>query len=343
MHPELSALGWSEGMSHHLGVGLRPARVVAVHRGRVLLRGDGDGPRLAPVGGALAHAGTAPVVGDWVGVEPGGAVRQVLPRAGVLRRKDGPAVEVLAAHVDLGLVVTSANQDLNDRRLERFLALVRDGAVPACIVLTKADLVEDPEGLAADLRARTGAPVMAVSARTGAGVAELAARLPRGATSALLGTSGVGKSTLVNALLGEERQATRAIREHDGRGRHATTHRELFVLPGGALLVDTPGVRLASPAGEAGLEETFADVHELAEACRFADCAHEREPGCAVQEAIGAGALPAERLAALRRLERETRLAAERRDGPGRAARRARDRAAQRRYREVRGRRFSNQ
>jgi ribosome biogenesis GTPase len=189
-----------------------------------------------------------------------------------------------------------------------------------------------------DLRAQLGAPVIAVSAHTGQGIDELRARLPQGATSALIGSSGVGKSTLVNALLGEDRQATKQIREDDAKGRHATTHRELFVLPGGALLVDTPGVRLAALAGEEGLEETFADIGELAAACRFADCAHGGEPGCAVQAAIAAGELPAARLGALRRLERETRAAEERRDGPGRAARRKRQKQFARRYKEVKGR-----
>ena len=324
MHPELLALGWTEGMSHHLSAGLEPARVTAVHRGRVALRGP-EGSRQAPVAGTLLHEGDAPVVGDWVGVEPGGAVREVLPRLGVLRRSDGPRIEVLAANVDLGLVVTSANGDLNLRRLERFVALVRDGGVPACILLTKADLVEDPHEQAAELRAELGAPVLVSSARTGAGVADLAARLPQRATTALIGSSGVGKSTLVNALLGEERQKTLPIREHDARGRHATTHRELFELPGGALLVDTPGVRLAALVGDDGLHGTFGDVSHLAERCRFADCGHGAEPGCAVQDAIATGDLAEGRLDAMRRLERETRAAEERRDGPGRAARRLRE------------------
>jgi ribosome biogenesis GTPase len=327
LHHLLSALGWTEGSSHHLGAGLDPARVVAVHRGRVAVRGPGDPEgRLAPVAGALLHAGEPPVVGDWVGVEPGGAVRQILPRLTALRRTDGPLVETLAANVDLGLVVTSANRDLNVRRLERFLALVRDGGVPACVLLTKADLHDDPHGAAGLLQAELGTPVVAVSAVSGMGVAELAARLPQRATTALVGTSGVGKSTLVNALLGEERQATLEIRASDDRGRHATTHRELFALPSGALLIDTPGLRLPALAGQDGLDETFADVAELGAGCRFADCAHDREPGCAVQAAIAAGELPADRLRALRRLERETRAFEERRDGPGRAARRARER-----------------
>jgi ribosome biogenesis GTPase len=293
-------------MSHQLSAGLEPARVTAVHRGRVAVRGP-EGTRLAPVSGTLLHEGDAPVVGDWVGVEPDGAVREVLPRLGVLRRSDGPRIEVMAANVDLGLIVTSANGDLNLRRLERFVALVRDGGVPACILLTKSDLVADPHGQAADLRAELGTPVLVASARTGAGIDDLAARLPQRATTALLGSSGVGKSTLVNTLLGEERQKTLPIREHDARGRHATTHRELFALPGGALLVDTPGVRLAALAGDDGLHGTFGDVDNLAEGCRFADCGHGAEPGCAVQDAIAAGDLAEGRLDAMRRLERETR------------------------------------
>lgn len=324
MHPELFALGWPEGMSEDLDAGLTPARVTSVHRGRVAIRGP-EGVRRAPIAGALTHAGETPVVGDWVGAEPAGPVKQVLPRLGVLRRADGADVEVLAANVDLALVVTSANQDLNRRRIERLLALVRDGGVPARILLTKSDLVPDPSAVAASLRADLGVAVLFVSALSGAGVADLAARLPRRATTALVGTSGVGKSTLVNVLLGEQRQATLPIREDDARGRHATTHRELFELPGGALLVDAPGVRLAAPAGAGGLDETFADVGDLARACRFADCAHEVEPGCAVRAAIAAGELPASRLDAMRRLEREVRAAEERRDGPGRAARRRRE------------------
>jgi ribosome biogenesis GTPase len=336
LHPELLALGWTEGMSDHITPGLEPARVVAVHRGRVAVRGPAEAEtRLAPVAGALLHEGQSPAVGDWVGVDPGGAVREVLPRTGVLRRTDGAHVEVLAAHVDLGLVVTSANRDLNLRRLERFLALVRDGGVPACILLAKADLLEDPAEQAAWLRDATGAPVMVVSSHSGEGVADLAVRLPQRATTALLGSSGVGKSTLVNALLGEERQATLEIRASDDRGRHATTHRELFALPSGALLLDTPGLRLPRLAGDHGLAATFADVHELAGSCRFADCRHDREPGCAVRAAIDDGDLPEGRLHALRKLERESRAAEERRDGPGRAARRAREKRFQRAYREA--------
>ena len=191
MHPELYALGWAEGMSDHIGAGLEPARVTAVHRGGVVVRGpaDPDG-RLAAVARSTLRAGTIPVVGDWVAVEPAGMVRDVLPRTGVLRRTDGTLVEHLAAHVDLALVITSANRDLNVRRIERFLALVRDGGVPACVLLTKSDLLEDPVAVAADLRAALGAPVLVVSART---TVSRAARSARRSVSATCRKSASGR------------------------------------------------------------------------------------------------------------------------------------------------------
>jgi ribosome biogenesis GTPase len=222
----------------------------------------------------------------------------------------------LAANVDVAFVVTSANRDLNPRRLERFVAVAAAGGCTPVLVLNKTDLVADPEPELAVLRAvAPGMPVVATSAQRGDGVDALTAQLGRGRTGALIGSSGVGKSTLINALLGSERQATAQIRAHDDRGRHTTTSRELFALPhGGGLLIDTPGLRLPRMGADpAGVAAAFADVEEIAAGCRFSDCRHETEPGCAVREAIAAGDLDPARLSHQRKLEGEQRWAATRR------------------------------
>jgi len=281
---------------------LTPARVLAQHRGRWLVAGvDGEG-RLVPCRARVTEAPAGPpVTGDWVALDAGGAVAAVLDRRGVLaRRAAGPAVErqLLAANVDLALLVEALPAP-NPRRLERLAAIASAGGVAAALVLTKADL--DPDGHL--VAARLGRPLglldaVAVSARDGAGVTVLRALLAPDATAVLLGASGAGKSTLVNALLGTDRQETGPVRAGDGRGRHTTVTREMVVLPGGALLVDTPGIREVGLWDGAG--EAFADVDEVARRCRFADCGHRGEPGCAVVEEIAP-----ERLAAWHKLERE--------------------------------------
>jgi ribosome biogenesis GTPase len=233
----------------------------------------------------------------------------------------------------------AAAEDHALNRLPRFLAVAADAGVPATVLVTKADLLGDVDAAVAAVRAVTGgvAPVVPISAATGDGLGTVRALVPAGSTAALLGMSGAGKSTLVNALLGEERQATRAVRQSDGRGRHVTVVRELLEIPGGGLLADTPGLRLIRVRG--GVEGAFDDVARLAAQCRFADCRHGEEPGCAVREAIEAGELESSRLAASVRLAREAAFAAAREDATLARERKRRGRATDTAYRREQRRR----
>ena len=275
-HP-LARLGWRANLTPHLDAlgdpALVAARVVAVDRGRAVVD-DGAHVWSAPLAGRLRRAGAMPATGDFVAALPDGPVRAVLPRRGVIaRRGDGGRPEVLAANVDVALLATSMNRDLNPRRLARFLAITARGEVEPVVLLTKADLADDPVRVADDVRDGVGAtPVLTISAHTGVGLAAVRTLLAPRLTAVLLGTSGVGKSTLLNALLDEERQATAPIRERDDRGRHTTVRRELVALPGGALLVDTPGLRLVAP-----LEDSDPEVPALEDKHRAKRERRERE------------------------------------------------------------------
>jgi ribosome biogenesis GTPase / thiamine phosphate phosphatase len=330
----------------HADAGLAPGRVAVEHRGALVLHGP-DGEVWADVPGRLRHAAESsadlPAVGDWVAYRPGtgsgrAAVVAVLPRRTAFVRKTAgfEAVgQVVAANIDVVLCVTSIVDDLSEHRLERYLTLAwESGAEPVC-VLTKADLSADAETAAALVAGVTfGVPVHVVSALTGAGLDGLTALLTEGRTAALVGSSGVGKSTLVNRLLGHERQATGEVRE-DGRGRHTTTRRELVRMPSGGLLIDTPGMReLTLWDAQEGLGQAFDDVEELAGECRFSDCAHRTEPGCAVQAAIDRGSLSAGRLESFRHLERELRYLETRHDARARAEQGKRWRALSKEQRE---------
>lgn len=301
-----------------------PARVLTAHGERWLVADPRlpARPRLVPARGRLRELDDGPpVTGDWVALDDGGAIAAVLERRGsVVRRGAGAptSAQTLAANVELALVVEPLPQP-NARRAERFAALAAAGGVDAVLVLTKRDLDPDDGACAPRLARRLGlADALAVGALEGDGLAALHALLAPGATAVLLGPSGAGKSTLVNALLGAERQATGAVRASDGRGRHTTVARELLLLPGGALLIDTPGLREVGLWDGAG--DAFADVEALAARCRFPDCAHDGEPGCAVRDAV-----EPERLAAWRKLAREQawvddrRAAARERERRGRA------------------------
>lgn len=330
----LNDYGWSDALQADFqpfaAPGLTPARIIVKQRGGYRLitpDGEVDARASGPLMKAASDA-ERPTAGDWVVAElrPGettALVHEVLPRrTAFIRKASGPrgGAQVVAANVDVAFLVASLNADLNLRRLERYLATTYESGADPVIVLTKADLMDDTAATVGEVEAIAfGAPVLAISSKTGAGLAAVEALLPPGRTAVLLGSSGAGKSTLLNALAGEERMATAAIREGDARGRHTTTHRELVLLPSGGLILDTPGMReLGLWEAEAGVATAFEDVEALAADCRFADCAHGAEPGCAVRAAIASGALLEERLRAYEKLQAE--LAYERRREDPRAA-----------------------
>jgi ribosome biogenesis GTPase len=255
-----------------------------------------------------------PAVGDWVALrelpnEPGSAmIEAVLPRTSKFSRHEAGKVtreQVVAANVDVAFLVAALNQDLNPRRLERYITTAWSGGASPVIVLTKPDLAEDLAGAVAEAETvALGIPIHVVNGLTGEGVDGVRAYLAGDKTVALLGSSGAGKSTLLNRLAGAEVQLVQDIR-HDGRGRHTTTVRHLFPIAGGGLVLDTPGMRELQLWVNDGMEQTFADVAELAGECRFTDCTHEREPGCAVIAAHEDGRLSTERLTSYRKLQRE--------------------------------------
>ncbi|MEO7117492.1 MAG: ribosome small subunit-dependent GTPase A [Candidatus Limnocylindrales bacterium] len=347
--PSLAEYGWTTeretGFAADAATGLVPGRVVSQAR-EVTRAITAAGPTDVFIqrGFRRTAAGTAdfPAVGDWLALEPmfdrsGAALRAVLPRTSAFMRgqADGGGrlhEQVLAANVDHVFLVAALTRDYNLRRIERYLALAWSSGAAPVIVLNKVDICDNVEERMAEVTDIAGeAPIHAVSARTHAGLDALDRYLEPGRTVALLGSSGVGKSTITNALLGEERQLVRETRGDDERGRHTTTGRELFVLPSGALLIDTPGLRsIGLLDTESGLGSAFDDIEALALTCRFSDCGHGTEPGCAVNAAIDAGELAPQRLASRQKMEREIRSVERRQSAPA-------SREASRRFsREVR-------
>lgn len=316
----LEQFGWSDRHAHsfipYCQQGFTAGRVAVEHRNCYLLYTQ-QGEQLAEVTGKLRHqaAGTQdfPVVGDWVVIQPTterATIQAVLPRTSKFSRKAvGSATEeqIIAANVDTVLLVSGLDNDLNLRRIERYLILAWESGATPVLVLNKADLCPNIEQQLADIEAiAIGVPIIVLSATHQQGMESLQPYLQPGQTIALLGSSGVGKSTITNQLKGEPVQAVQAVRQGDNRGRHTTTHRQLIPLPSGALIIDTPGMReIQLWSGTEGLPETFADVEALVQQCHFRTCQHHQEPGCMIQQALADGQLDIGRFLNYQKLQRE--------------------------------------
>jgi ribosome biogenesis GTPase len=321
--PPLDALGWdaefASAFEQLQDDNLFPARVAAQHRGEYVLLAEAEEVR-AKAAGRLFYehkvGGQLPAVGDWVGVTPPATISSILPRRSAFIRKqagDDSTEQVLAANVDAAFLLAGLDDDFSLRRLERYITTAWESGASPIVVLTKADLCDDvPAAVLAVESVAIGVPVHAVSNVLGTGLDALAPYLQPGRTVVLLGSSGVGKSTLLNRLAGTEVMRTRAVAA-DGTGRHTTVHRELVPLAGGGLVIDTPGLRELQ-FWEGDITAAFEDIEALATECRFRNCAHTTEPGCAVLAATDAGTLELDRLRSWRKLQRELEAVAARTD-----------------------------
>lgn len=345
----LMALGWdpvwAAAFAPHAEQGLQPARIALEHQ-HIYRIADAEGERLARVRGRMRHQAEAreafPAVGDWVAVQRQAdgeaAIEAVLPRRSRFSRKVAGQLtqeQVVAANIDIVFLVSGLDGDFNVRRIERYLTTTLDGGARPVILLNKADLrTDDLDVVIRETEAvASGAPVHAVSTKSGAGLDAFDRYVRAGVTAAFLGSSGVGKSSLINRLLGEARQRTNDVREKDQRGRHTTTHRELIVAPGGGIIIDTPGMR-EMQLWDGAVADAFADIAALAGHCHFRDCQHQQEPRCAVRAAAEAGVIPAARLDSFRKIQTELAHQGARQDQQAQIAEKRRGRAGARAMRE---------
>ncbi|WP_047983027.1 ribosome small subunit-dependent GTPase A [Ornithinibacillus californiensis] len=316
MH-KLETLGWKDGLEVEKE---KAARVITVQKNSYRIS-DGEMDYLAHLSGKFLNEASSPLdfpaVGDWVEVqklpeENKAVIKRIVPRTSqFVRQAAGERTDpqIVAANIDIVFIVNSLNHDLNARRIERYILLAYESGATPIVLLTKKDQVTEEEvrkAIATVSEVAIGVDILTISSLTGDGLDELETYLSSGKTGALLGSSGVGKSTLINSLLGYEVQETKEIREDDSRGRHTTTHREMFMLPNGAMIIDTPGMReIQMWDGETAIEQTFQDVEVFASECKFTDCKHKTEPGCRIREAIETGELTEKRFRSFIKLQRE--------------------------------------
>ncbi len=298
---------------------MEPARVTAVWPGKYQVAtalGIGNAEMSGRLRHQLYHAARRPAIGDWVAARKTGSgdwlIQHVLPRHSCLQRQkvDGDVeAQVIAANVDICLIVQALDGDYNPARLDRYVALARATGTQPVVVLTKADLAATADEMAGQVRqAHADIHVHVVSAVEGTGMEQLKTAILPGKTHVAVGSSGVGKSTLVNLLAGKQLMKIGEVRQHDSRGRHTTSHRQMFLLPGGALFIDTPGIRELALFEHSGLGGSFQDIEQVAQQCKFNDCTHHDEPQCAVRAAIDSGQLTQERLDSFRKMQKEAHL-----------------------------------